>query len=107
VTDPERLRDGSGVTSARPARWAGPARRGSPAAGGHHHLACRRCGEIAGADCAVSDAACLEPIAAAGFVIDRAEVTFWGLCPGCRAAGAVPGSSLPPGSAPPAGPGDG
>jgi Fe2+ or Zn2+ uptake regulation protein len=48
---------------------------------------CRQCGDVADVDCAVGAAPCIEPAVAAGFVIDRAEVTYWGLCPGCQAAG--------------------
>ncbi len=51
----------------------------------HHHVVCRGCGAIADVDCVVGEAPCLEPSAAAGFVIDEAEVTFWGLCPTCQA----------------------
>jgi Fur family transcriptional regulator, stress-responsive regulator len=51
----------------------------------HHHVVCRSCGAIGDVDCVVGDAPCLEPSAANGFVIDEAEVTFWGLCPACQA----------------------
>ena len=57
----------------------------------HQHLVCRRCGRVADADCAAGHTPCLEQLAAAGFAIDRAEVTFWGLCPQCRARTDVPG----------------
>lgn len=49
----------------------------------HHHIVCRDCGAIADVDCAVGDAPCLEASQTHGFVIDEAEVTFWGLCPSC------------------------
>jgi Fur family transcriptional regulator, stress-responsive regulator len=51
----------------------------------HHHVVCRGCGAIGDVDCVVGDAPCLEPSAAHGFVIDEAEVTFWGLCATCQA----------------------
>lgn len=51
----------------------------------HHHLVCRGCGTIADVDCVVGEAPCLEPAESAGFVLDEAEVTFWGLCGGCLA----------------------
>lgn len=51
----------------------------------HQHIVCRRCGTVADADCATGHTPCLEPLTGAGFAIDRAEVTFWGLCPRCRA----------------------
>ena len=47
-------------------------------------MVCRGCGAISDVDCAVGEAPCLEPSAAHGFVIDEAEVTFWGLCPACQ-----------------------
>jgi Fur family transcriptional regulator, stress-responsive regulator len=52
----------------------------------HHHLVCRDCGTTVDVDCAVGEAPCLEPAAAAGFEIDEAEVTFWGRCPACARA---------------------
>ncbi|MFP3397060.1 Fur family transcriptional regulator [Brevibacterium sp. H602] len=54
----------------------------------HHHLVCRSCSLIVDVDCTIGQAPCLTPSHDAGFVIDQAEVTFWGLCPGCAAAGA-------------------
>jgi Fur family transcriptional regulator, stress-responsive regulator len=50
----------------------------------HHHVVCRGCGAIGDIDCTVGEAPCLEPSNAHGFVIDEAEVTFWGLCPACH-----------------------
>jgi Fur family ferric uptake transcriptional regulator len=50
----------------------------------HHHVVCRRCGAVADIDCAVGAAPCLEPSQTQGFLVDEAEVTFWGLCPRCR-----------------------
>src|SRR5580704_5839303 len=50
----------------------------------HHHIVCRSCGVVADVDCAVGHAPCLEPAASAGFAIDEAEVTFWGLCEHCQ-----------------------
>ena len=56
----------------------------------HHHVVCRSCGVIADVDCAVGDAPCLTPSdddgALEGFVLDEAEVIYWGLCPDCSAA---------------------
>src|SRR5262245_40401671 len=46
----------------------------------HHHVVCRGCGVIGDVDCVTGHPPCLDPSAAAGFVIDEAEVTFWGLC---------------------------
>lgn len=50
----------------------------------HHHVVCRQCGRAADVDCAVGEAPCLEPSQTNGFVLDEAEVTFWGLCPDCH-----------------------
>jgi len=50
----------------------------------HHHVVCRGCGAVADVDCAVGAAPCLEPSTSHGFVLDEAEVTFWGLCPSCQ-----------------------
>jgi Fur family ferric uptake transcriptional regulator len=55
----------------------------------HHHVVCRGCGAVADVDCAVGEAPCLEPSATGGFVVDEAEVTFWGLCPDCQRAPAA------------------
>jgi Fe2+ or Zn2+ uptake regulation protein len=52
----------------------------------HHHVVCRGCGAIADVDCAVGHSPCLEPSASLGFVVDEAEVTFWGICPACQTA---------------------
>jgi Fe2+ or Zn2+ uptake regulation protein len=61
-----------------------PARYESRVGDNHHHVVCRGCGEIADVDCTVGDAPCLTPSQAHGFVLDEAEVTFWGLCPACQ-----------------------
>ena len=52
----------------------------------HHHLVCTSCGAVQDVDCAVGHAPCLTPSSDAGFTIQTAEVTFWGLCPSCQAA---------------------
>lgn len=49
----------------------------------HHHLVCRSCSHIVDIDCAVGAAPCLTPSHDHGFVIEEAEVVFWGLCPQC------------------------
>ena len=50
----------------------------------HHHVVCRTCGAVADVDCAVGEAPCLEAVEDHGFLIDEAEVVYWGTCPGCR-----------------------
>src|ERR1700760_3091038 len=64
---------------------SGPARYEDRVGDNHHHLACRRCGVVAGVDCVVGAAPCLEPAESYGFAVDEAVVTFWGLCPSCQA----------------------
>ena len=49
----------------------------------HHHVVCRACGAIADVDCAVGDAPCLAASDDSGYVIDEAEVIYWGTCPDC------------------------
>ncbi|EHB47795.1 ferric uptake regulator, Fur family [Mycolicibacterium rhodesiae JS60] len=49
----------------------------------HHHVVCRSCGVIGDVDCAVGEAPCLTPSDHNGFVLDEAEVVYWGLCPDC------------------------
>jgi Fe2+ or Zn2+ uptake regulation protein len=50
----------------------------------HHHAVCRLCGAVADIDCVVGEPPCVLPSDASGFVIDEAEVTFWGICPTCQ-----------------------
>jgi len=49
----------------------------------HHHVVCRTCGAIADVDCAVGDVPCLTASDDNGYVLDEAEVIYWGLCPNC------------------------
>ena len=49
----------------------------------HHHVVCRGCGAIADVDCAVGDTPCLTASNDRGFVVDEAEVVYWGTCPDC------------------------
>ena len=49
----------------------------------HHHVVCRSCGAIADVDCAVGHAPCLTASDDHGFVVDEAEVVYWGTCPAC------------------------
>ena len=52
----------------------------------HHHVVCRSCGAVADVDCAVGNAPCLDASDTHGFVIDEAEVTYWGLCSSCASS---------------------
>ena len=49
----------------------------------HHHIVCRDCGSLADVDCAVGQTPCLTAADSHGFVVDEAEVTYWGTCPSC------------------------
>lgn len=51
----------------------------------HHHVVCRTCRTTVDIDCAVGKRPCLTPSETHGFVLDEAEVTFWGICPSCQA----------------------
>ncbi len=74
---------------------AGLARRIEPAgsvalyelrvADNHHHVVCRKCGAVADVDCAVGRRPCLTPSDTHGYLLDEAEVTYWGICPACQA----------------------
>ena len=68
----------------------GPARFESRVGDNHHHVVCRSCGVIADIDCAVGEAPCLTPSdednVLEGFVLDEAEVIYWGFCPDCSTA---------------------
>lgn len=76
------------LSSAGLARRIEPA--GSPAlfesrvADNHHHVVCRRCGAVADIDCVVGPAPCLGASETHGFLLDEAEITFWGICPDCQ-----------------------
>ncbi|MER5620337.1 Fur family transcriptional regulator [Streptosporangium sp. NPDC002544] len=60
-----------------------PARFEGRVGDNHHHVVCRSCGAVADVDCAVGEAPCLTTSDHHGFLIDEAEVIYWGLCPGC------------------------
>ncbi|GAA1642807.1 Fur family transcriptional regulator [Nonomuraea maheshkhaliensis] len=60
-----------------------PARYEGRVGDNHHHIVCRSCGAVADVDCAVGHAPCLSASEEHGFVIDEAEVIYWGLCPAC------------------------
>jgi Fur family ferric uptake transcriptional regulator len=61
-----------------------PARFEGRVGDNHHHLVCRSCGAIEDVDRVVGRDVCLGPLDDAGYVVDEADVTFWGLCPRCR-----------------------
>lgn len=51
----------------------------------HHHLVCRGCGAVSDVDCVVGAAPCLTAGDGhhSGFVVDEAEVIYWGRCSAC------------------------
>ncbi|MBN9618712.1 MAG: transcriptional repressor [Actinobacteria bacterium] len=53
----------------------------------HHHLICRGCGAVVDIDCALGARPCLTPSTNHGFLVDEAEVIYWGRCPSCTVAG--------------------
>jgi Fur family transcriptional regulator, stress-responsive regulator len=61
-----------------------PARYETRVGDNDHHVVCRSCGAIADVDCVIGELPCVSPSDASGFVIDEAEVTFWGVCPTCQ-----------------------
>jgi Fe2+ or Zn2+ uptake regulation protein len=63
-----------------------PARFEGRVGDNHHHIVCRSCGVVADVDCAVGEVPCLSASDDHGFVIDEAEVIYWGLCPDCSTA---------------------
>jgi Fur family ferric uptake transcriptional regulator len=62
----------------------GPARYEGRVGDDHQHLVCRSCAAVADVDCTIGAAPCLDPSDEAGFVVDEAEVIFWGVCPECQ-----------------------
>ena len=60
-----------------------PARFEGRVGDNHHHVVCRSCGVVADVDCAVGETPCLTANVDHGFVIDEAEVVYWGYCPDC------------------------
>lgn len=54
----------------------------------HHHVVCRSCAAIADVDCAVGHTPCLTASEDHGFLVDEAEVFYWGSCSDCTTANA-------------------
>ena len=68
----------------QPAR--SPARYEDRVDDNHHHLVCRGCGVTVDVHCAVGDKPCLKAADDNGFIIDEAEVIYWGTAPHARTA---------------------
>ncbi|MGD1221510.1 Fur family transcriptional regulator [Streptomyces krungchingensis] len=63
-----------------------PARYETERHDNHHHFVCRSCGAIRDVECSVGAAPCMEPRLPKDYDTQEAAVTFWGMCPDCRAA---------------------
>jgi Fur family ferric uptake transcriptional regulator len=61
-----------------------PARYETRVGDNHHHLVCRACGATHDVDCIRGTKPCLAPAQSGGFIVDEAEVIFWGRCPACQ-----------------------
>ena len=61
-----------------------PARFETRVGDNHHHVICRQCGATADTDCSTGQVPCTTPVSTNGYLIDEAEVVFWGLCPTCQ-----------------------
>lgn len=66
-----------------------PARYETRTADNHHHLVCRQCGRTEDVDCVIGAAPCVAPSSTAGYLVDEAEIVFWGLCPDCGSTSEV------------------
>jgi Fur family transcriptional regulator, stress-responsive regulator len=84
------LTDRSLLRRIQPAR--SPARYEDRIDDNHHHLVCRDCGRTVDVDCAVGARPCLEAAEDHGYVVDEAEVIYWGVCPSCQQS---PGDPTP------------
>lgn len=82
------LTDKGLIRRIQPAR--APARYENRVDDNHHHLVCRTCGRTVDVDCAVGAKPCLQAADDHGFIVDEAEVIYWGCCPACQ-----PGSPGP------------
>ncbi|MGW7255110.1 Fur family transcriptional regulator [Streptomyces sp. NPDC054834] len=67
-----------------------PARYETERHDNHHHFVCRACGTIRDVECTVGAAPCMEPRLPDEYDTQEAAVTFWGLCPDCRAEAPTP-----------------
>lgn len=49
----------------------------------HHHMVCRKCLKMLDVPCAAQVSPCAHPVHHHEFIIDEAEVIYWGYCPDC------------------------
>ncbi|HEX2054406.1 MAG TPA: Fur family transcriptional regulator [Actinomycetota bacterium] len=66
-----------------------PARYENRVGDNHHHLICRTCSRMVDVDCAVGQTPCLTAADSSGYLIDEAEIIYWGRCPECVAESAL------------------
>ncbi|HMS17510.1 MAG TPA: Fur family transcriptional regulator [Planctomycetota bacterium] len=52
----------------------------------HDHAICRACGAVADVDEAPGQKPVLNVAVQSGYLIDRAEILYWGVCPRCRSS---------------------
>jgi Fe2+ or Zn2+ uptake regulation protein len=76
------LADRGLIRRIQPAR--SPARYEDRVDDNHHHIVCRACGCTVDVDCATGTRPCLQASDDHGFLIDEAEVVYWGTCPDCQ-----------------------
>ena len=60
-----------------------PARYEDRVGDNHHHLICRVCERVVDVGCAVGEPPCMTAADDHGYVVDEAEVIYWGRCPDC------------------------
>lgn len=87
------LTDRAIIRRIQPAR--SPARYEQRVDDNHHHLVCRDCGETVDVDCVVGSRPCLEIDNDHGYVVDEAEVIFWGQCMQCQSSSIMPPTTQP------------
>lgn len=76
------LTDKGLIRRIQPAR--SPARYENRVDDNHHHVVCRSCGATEDVDSAVGHTLCLTASHDHGFVVEEAEVIYWGICPVCQ-----------------------
>ena len=50
----------------------------------HQHLACRLCDMLVDVHRTIDDPPSVVPVEDGDFIVDEAEVIFWGICPACQ-----------------------
>lgn len=49
----------------------------------HHHFVCRGCEMLLDITCIKGYKPCMNPCVEEGFIVDEAEIIYWGYCPVC------------------------